>query len=419
MLDVPKESIKPYQEMLYPEDKYHGRCYNLPKVKQVTHPLSAQQIIDVLATKFEISERTQGDIKEAVDLNIVSINSSQVNNIKVILGYHGYEHTPHYTWYNFTHCEYTNCIALNPHRSLEHPMAPQAVTKAASVILFNLVEMYQGQTLHKIPRRADQYFGVTSLESTGYGFNMMQPALNGVMNMTLTYHRKSTVPEWHIFKACMDKRTVKLPTVNYAAGKAKGALAYVSNCNSVQYDRLNIMRELSKFIKVDIYGDCGMPDPCRKGSGNTSCYTNLHKQYHFYLSFENSLCEDYISEKYWDRLSEPVYMLPVAMGGLAVQEYIEQSPENSFLHLRNFTSVQKLGTYLQHLMSNPQAYNAYHTWRESWNVYKRPIYTRFPSCDLCRIANEKPFMPADSNLSAKYNDPSRCANYDLYPSQYG
>lgn len=405
------ETPKSYTELAYPNDKYHGRCYNPLTYNRVTHPLTATEIASSIAKRFEISDRTLQDITEAVDMNIVSINRSEVDNIKIILGYHGYEHTPHYTWYNFSHCEYTNCIPLNPHRSLEHPMAPPAVAEAASIILFNLVEMYQGNTLHKIPRRNDQYFGVTSLESTGYSFNTMPSMLDGLMNMTLTYHRQSTVPEWHIFKACMDKRSSPRASVNYFAGKSKGALAYVSNCNSMQYDRLTVMRALSKHIPVDIFGNCGMSDPCANVADRDACRADMHRQYHFYLSFENSLCEDYISEKYWDRLSEPSFMLPVAMGGLSVQEYSEQSPENSFLHLRNFTSVDALGQYLKSLMENTKAYNGYHKWRESWDVYKRPIYTRFPSCDLCRIANEKPYMPADPNLSQKYNDPARCATF--------
>lgn len=138
---------KRYEEKVYPHDAYHGRCYNLPANKRVTDPLSAHEIADELSKRFEISERTLRDISEAIDLNVISINRSDINNIKIILGYHGYEHTPHYTWYNFTHCEYTNCIPLNPHRSETHPMAPAEVAEVASVMLFNLVEMYHGTTL--------------------------------------------------------------------------------------------------------------------------------------------------------------------------------------------------------------------------------------------------------------------------------
>lgn len=371
--------------------------------------MAADDIARVLSKKFTISERTLTDIREAVDLNILSINQSDSNNIKIILGYHGYEHTPHYTWYNFTHCNYTNCIALNPHRSLSHPMAPHNVTSAASVVLFNLVEMYRGQTLPDIPRRPDQYFGVTSLESTGYSFNLMPDTLNGKMNMTLTYKRDSTVPEWHIFKACISRRPEKKPSVNYSSGKTRGAIAYVSNCFSMQYDRLSIMRELRKHIPVDIFGRCETADPC-KGQGR-ECSVKLHSQYRFYLAFENSLCKDYISEKFWDRLSEPTYLLPVAMGGLSVREYAEQVPQNSFIHLRNFTSVGGLGRYLKKLMADDDTYNRYHEWRRDWEAFKRPIYSRFPACDLCRIANEKPYMPADERLSEKYNNPAHCDTY--------
>ena len=37
------------------------------------------------------------------------------------------------------------------------------------------------------------------------------------------------------------------------------------------------------------------------------------QQYYFYLAFENSICPDYISEKFWRNLNQPV--IPVVMGG--------------------------------------------------------------------------------------------------------
>jgi len=48
---------------------------------------------------------------------------------------------------------------------------------------------------------------------------------------------------------------------------------------------------LFRYIPVDIYGGCGIP--CRA----VSCYDILKKDYKFYLSFENSNCNHYITEK--------------------------------------------------------------------------------------------------------------------------
>lgn len=88
---------------------------------------------------------------------------------------------------------------------------------------------------------------------------------------------------------------LSIPSViNYAEGKTKMAAWFVSNCAS-QSRRTEMVRELQKYVDVDVYGDCGTmvcprrhEDDCRKMAG---------MKYKFYLSLENSLCLDYVTEK--------------------------------------------------------------------------------------------------------------------------
>ena len=81
---------------------------------------------------------------------------------------------------------------------------------------------------------------------------------------------------------------------DYAAGKTKMVAWFVSNCNAVN-NRLEYALELSKFIDVDIYGDCGWLK-C-----DVDCNQMLSEDYKFYLSFENSNCKDYITEKFYQK----------------------------------------------------------------------------------------------------------------------
>ena len=93
-------------------------------------------------------------------------------------------------------------------------------------------------------------------------------------------------------------RLAKKPLENYARGKSKMAAWFVSNCYAAS-GRNNYINELKKHIPVDIYGRCGKSCPKR----NMKCFEQLNTDYRFYLSFENSNCKDYITEKvFWNGL---------------------------------------------------------------------------------------------------------------------
>ena len=75
---------------------------------------------------------------------------------------------------------------------------------------------------------------------------------------------------------------------------------FVSNCHS-QSRREDFVKAMQKNgIIVDIYGKCGNFS-CPKES-QSSCLELLNTHYKFYLSFENSICDDYVTEKYYYRL---------------------------------------------------------------------------------------------------------------------
>lgn len=76
-------------------------------------------------------------------------------------------------------------------------------------------------------------------------------------------------------------------------GKSKLVTWFVSNCQA-KSGRLEYVEELSKHIGVDIYGRCGAFS-CNR---NRDCFHDVvEPDYFFYLSFENSFCDDYVTEK--------------------------------------------------------------------------------------------------------------------------
>ncbi len=108
----------------------------------------------------------------------------------------------------------------------------------------------------------------------------------------------------------------------------------VSHCKTPS-QREKYVDELKKYIDIDIFGRCGKPVPnCGRTItssviyfvftistatillamiDNRHCEIALLKDYKFYLSFENNVCEDYISEKFWNALRRDI--VPIVMGG--------------------------------------------------------------------------------------------------------
>lgn len=56
------------------------------------------------------------------------------------------------------------------------------------------------------------------------------------------------------------------------------------------------------YIDVDIYGKCGNLT-C---SHENDCFDDLAEDYKFYLAFENALCPDYVTEKFFRTLRLPL-----------------------------------------------------------------------------------------------------------------
>ncbi len=94
------------------------------------------------------------------------------------------------------------------------------------------------------------------------------------------------------------------------------------------------MKELQKYIDVDIFGKCGQ----LKCSKDKKCYEMIAKNYKFYLAFENSvsfliilllsifsflyylvfpqqLCKDYVTEKFYRTVNYDI--IPVSKEFLA------------------------------------------------------------------------------------------------------
>ncbi|KAH8870430.1 Glycoprotein 3-alpha-L-fucosyltransferase A [Schistosoma japonicum] len=211
--------------------------------------------------------------------------------------------------------------------------------------------------------------------------------LGDKINFTATYRHDSTIhlpygklikiPE---FNSKLNNSNSLKPR-NISATKKKTVAWIVSNC-SPSSPRNLYAYELSKYITVDVYGKCN-----QRKCQYSKCHKMLRKHYKFYLSFENCLCQDYITEKFFENaLMNNV--IPVVMGA-SIEEYQSVAPPNSFIHVDQFASPKKLAEYLHYLDKNHTAFNEYFTWQDKWRVV---LFPGRPECDFCLLANVIPFL---------------------------
>ena len=115
-------------------------------------------------------------------------------------------------------------------------------------------------------------------------------------------------------------------------------------------------------------------------------YEKTLKNYKFYLAMENSLCQDYITEKLF--LAMHAGVLPIAYGGLSKKDYLKVIPPHSFIYAEDFQSVQELADYLKILATNSTAYNSYFWWKDDYSITTIDEERWETNCDLCTALNE-------------------------------
>ncbi|XP_044747599.1 alpha-(1,3)-fucosyltransferase C-like [Coccinella septempunctata] len=266
----------------------------------------------------------------------------------------------------FQSCEFSNCFTTSDRNSL-------GITQFSALIFHHFDSNVNDLPPERSPTQRYIFF---TLESPSY--TKWKP-WDGFYNWTMTYRSDSDIV--HPYGYFRKQKTAYQKPSPHEIVEKSGKIAWlVSNC-ATPSGREELAKEINRYMPVDIIGNCNLDSPlkCPKSS-QQHCYKLIERRYKFYLSFENSLCEDYVTEKFFNILK--LNLIPIVYG---TANYTRIAPPNSYINVKDYQNVSDMVEYLKILDDNPDLYLTYFEWKKDYVI---DIYPKQTLCDLCKKLNK-------------------------------
>ncbi|KAF2880052.1 hypothetical protein ILUMI_26121 [Ignelater luminosus] len=263
----------------------------------------------------------------------------------------------------FEDCEYKDCFTTNSRTFMP-------LEKFDALIFHASYSVVQSQ--YGVPhiRSPDQIYVYMNLESPRWT-EWKLVSFKSFFNWTMTYRLDSDIISQYGYLYKKKNNYFSMPSKEQLKNKT-GAAWLVSHCDT-DTKREILVRELQKFYKVDVYGSCGNLTCSRKTS--RQCYEMIERKYKFYLSFENSYCKDYVTEKLFNVLLLNVVPIVYSAG---INENVV--PPKSIINIADFKNAGHLADYLKYLDDNVDEYVKYLEWKKDYSIRTE---RRIAACRLC------------------------------------
>ncbi|XP_078256317.1 4-galactosyl-N-acetylglucosaminide 3-alpha-L-fucosyltransferase 9-like [Rhinoraja longicauda] len=237
--------------------------------------------------------------------------------------------------------------------------------KSHAVLIHNKILTIDLSNLPTHPRPVFQKWVWMNLESPTN--TPKKTKLNRLFNLTLTYRRDSDIPVPY------GSLTINRVQSAFELPKKSSLVCWIVSNWNFNYARVKYYKELQKYVPIDIYGRA-----FKKDLSNNDLIPMISRC-KFYLSFENSIHKDYITEKLYNALLAG--SVPVVLGP-SRENYENYIPGDSFIHVADFRSAKELADYLHKLDGDEKLYMSYFKWKKYYKVRKAQ-FGHEHACSVC------------------------------------
>jgi hypothetical protein len=213
----------------------------------------------------------------------------------------------------------------------------------------------------RLRKRPGQRWVALSAESEIVCLRMRDKQFMRQFDYTMTYRLDSDFSMTYVWPEMVDR----LLAPPWVREKSDHAVCFISGKFNLSF-RDEYVKELMRYMPVHSYGKVLRNRTLHQDTGRVTKLETIAR-YRFTLAFENSVADDYVSEKFFDPLL--VGSVPVYLGATSVERF---SPaDHCYINVSDFSSPRRLADYLAWLTNNPDAYGEYLAWKE------RPLRPEF------------------------------------------
>ncbi|PIK50791.1 putative alpha-(1,3)-fucosyltransferase 11-like [Apostichopus japonicus] len=223
-----------------------------------------------------------------------------------------------------------------------------------------------------LPRQKWHEWALLHEESPMNNYILSHAPMLRLFNHTGTYGRESHFPITTHSLPSLEYLTERQPVPLAAKNRLRGdgslaPIVYVqSHCN-VASDRDSYVQELMKYVDIDSYGEClnnkKLPQHLRdpvQSMFSPEFYDSVSK-YKFHLAFENAICDDYVTEKFF----RPFHLgsVPIHMGSSSARDWAPD--DHSMINTDDFGSAKELAEFIIRLDNDDAEYEKYLDFKKS------------------------------------------------------